>query len=49
MAKQDRWERREKKQQSKRDRMPKHGHSVFTIQEVLVKRGTEARKERENG
>jgi hypothetical protein len=45
MSKQWKWQRRDKRQQSDRKRMPKSGRSVFTIVEEQVKRAEKLRKE----
>jgi len=38
------WQTRENKQNKKRNRMPVHGRSVFTILEQKVKRSEEIKK-----
>lgn len=49
MAKQEKWQRRERKQQSKRSKQPQHGRSLFTIIEQQIKRAEQAKKEAANG
>lgn len=47
MSKSWRWERREKKRKSKRERMPVSGRSVFIIQQVQQKRANKIKEEKD--
>lgn len=40
----ERWERRERKQRSKRKQMPKHGRSIFTLVRIQVDKKKEERE-----
>lgn len=49
MAKEWRFERRDKKLKSRKSRMPKHGRSVLLLEEITRQKAEKARKEiREN-
>lgn len=41
------WERREKKQKAKRNRMPKHGRSIFLLMQLERERSKKAAEEAE--
>jgi hypothetical protein len=42
-----RWERRERKKQAEREKMPKSGMSVRLIQQIIAKRAAEAKAKAE--
>lgn len=42
----NKWERREQKQKAKKNQMPKHGRSLFVIEEVTKKKAEIAKKKR---
>lgn len=44
-----RWERREKKVNSKKATMPKHGRSLFTLEQVVLKRAEKAKTKHKPG
>ena len=41
------WKRREKKIKNRKNRMPKHGMSLFVIEEIIQKKAEKARKKKE--
>lgn len=46
----NKWERREKKQKSKKKKMPVHGRGLLTVIAPIVKdKAEKAKQERENG